>query len=338
MNVKHPMQETLTDPAFLAAFDLLSDPILICNTGCLTYANPAARHFFQIADEQVGLAYSKVFEKWPVLVRLLAAGEDQANHLEMSFEDGFTFDVQTVPNQEGLLVCMHDVSRLKQRNLLGTDFIHTISHDLRSPLTAILGYVELIDRVGELNDIQRDFMQRVIGSVQHINTLVNDLLVLATCESSDGVKQEMVQLNAIVHTVSSAHYKEMLERELNLEIDIDDDIEIPGDPGQIRILLEKLMENAISYTTKGGSIHIRCHPLGSRVLLQMQDSGIGIPEDEQDMIFMRFYRGRNVSTRILGTGLGLTIVQTIAQNHGGEVEVHSNPGKGSTFSIYFPRL
>lgn len=334
------MDELQIDGDRITVFALLPDPVLLLDdTGRLVLFNPAAGRIFGLLEGSLHMPFAEVFQNWPDLVRAVSSqGSTVKLPVQIRLGDETILDVQVISYAHGTLVSMHDVSHFHQQSTMGGDFIHTISHDLRSPLTAILGYVELIDRVGELNEIQRDFMQRVIGSVQHINTLVNDLLLLATCESINLAQKDRVQVHSLVHEVTGAQYKQMLERDLNLEIDMPPKgVEYYGVNAQIRVLIEKLLENAISYTPSGGTVTIRCRAEENNVFLQIRDTGIGIPEDEQDLVFMRFYRGRNVSTRILGTGLGLPIVRAIVSNHGGEIRLESGPGEGSTFTVVLPQ-
>ncbi len=336
------MSVALMDQQILQEFlDHMDDFfILLDEQFCLVYANQSARGFFNLTPADFSQSFFQIFKPWPNLTKLLSDTNTIPKvSLEVEIEDETVMDVHIVQNKHDYLISMHDVSRYTHRNRLREEFVRTLSHDLRSPLTAILGYVELIDRVGELNEMQRDFMQRVINSVQHINTLIDDLLNLARFEIGDEINKEEVWLNQLVHDAARDYYKKILDRGQDLQMNVTDErLSVFGNRSQLRLLLEKLLNNAINYTNTGGKITFSCSAENDKIILQISDTGIGIPTDEQNLIFSRFFRGSNIGGRILGSGLGLAIAHSIVQNHGGQIFVESKLNSGSTFTVIMPRM
>ncbi len=336
------MSVALTDRMLLQDYlDQMDDFFILLDEGLLlVYANRSAREFFNLSDTDFSQPFSQVFQSWTNLVKLLHDPQSiPTGSLDVEIEDELVMDVQIVQSSRDYLLYMHDVSRFSLRNRLREEFVRSLSHDLRSPLTAILGYVELIDRVGELNEMQRDFMQRVINSVQHINTLIDDLLNLASFEIDEKTPKEAVWFNQLVHDAAREYYKKILDRSQDLQMNVTEErLLVEGNRSQLILLLEKLLKNAINYTQSGGKITLDCTAEDDRIVLQISDTGIGIPSDEQQLVFTRFYRGSNIDGRILGSGLGLAIAHSIVQNHGGQIYVESKLNEGSTFTVLLPRI
>lgn len=257
---------------------------------------------------------------------------------ELALEDGRVLNAQmaNIP-AIGYAVTMQDITHLKELDRIKSDFVHTVSHDLRSPLTAILGYVELIGRVGPVNPQQRQFIERVQISVRNITSLINDLLELGRIESGFDARKEFVPLPMIVQYSIDSLESSIIEKELHLEVDLPEKMEkVFGDPTRLRQLIDNLLGNAIRYTPKGGQIRVSLNSETDQVILQIQDTGPGIPPSDQPYIFDKFYRASNIQQDIPGSGLGLAIVKTIVENHQGRVWVDSNLGQGSTFTVVFP--
>ncbi len=257
---------------------------------------------------------------------------------EIALEDGHIYYAQLSPISEvGLVVTMQDITHLKELDRIKSDFVNTVSHDLRSPLTAILGYIELIDRVGPVNTQQSEFIRRVQISVHSITALINDLLDLGRIEAGFDTRNELVPLAAIIHYAIEGLTSRVEEKNQELSVLIDDHLPgILGNPVRLRQMLNNLIGNAIKYTPEGGRIQITGRLEGEQIILQVCDDGPGIPTADQPYIFDKFYRGSNVLSDTPGTGLGLAIVKSITENHHGRIWVNSSPGVGSIFTIVLP--
>jgi two-component system NtrC family sensor kinase len=232
---------------------------------------------------------------------------------------------------------MQDISYFKEIDRYKTQFVNTVSHDLRSPLTAILGYIELIGKVGEVNDQQRAFIKRVQISVNYITNLINDLLELGRIEGGIDTRREFVPLGLIVQFAVDDVKNQIDDHDHKISLEIANGVpDVFGDPVRLRQVVDNLLSNAVRYTPNGGDITVRLSKEGEQVILQVEDSGLGIPYPDQSYIFDRFYRGGNVPDNVTGSGLGLAIVKSIVENHQGRVWVESSPGEGSCFTVVLP--
>ncbi len=232
---------------------------------------------------------------------------------------------------------MQDISYLKELDRLKSDFIHTVSHDLRSPLTSILGYTELIERSGPLNINQQEFLHRLQGSVQHITTLINDLLDLGRLEAGFDTRREFVQLQNVLKYSLDMFEVQVKKKNITLIADIAPDLKaLRANPIRIRQMLDNLVGNAIKYTQPGGSVHVSMSMQGDQIILKVEDTGPGIPPEEQGRVFEKFYRATNTIDGVEGSGLGLAIVKSIVDSHQGRIWVESTVGKGTTFIVLLP--
>ncbi len=300
--------------------------------------NAAARQIFNVADREVsGRPLEAVIPQSDLQV-LLAPAPDRATKLfELNLEDGRVFKVQHTPiPQIGSALTLHDITDIKRLEKQKGDFVHTVAHDLRSPLTAVLGYAELVEHAGSLNDNQRDFVDRIQTSVKSITGLVNELLEFGRLESGADSRRENVQLEEVLKASHALFQPMILQKKLKIDLDISSDLPpVRANPVRIRQLMDNLVSNAIKFTPDGGEVHLGLHYGDHQLVFEVTDSGPGIPKEDQAHIFERFYRARNVDGT-LGSGLGLTIVKSIADSYNGRVWVESSEGKGSSFFVVLP--
>ena len=304
--------------------------------------NAAARRTFGLwqEDDVNGKPVSEVLPH-PDLQALLKKDVNTiAIHNEIVFDDGRVLSSQfgRIPGI-GLAVTMQDITYLKQIDQLKNEFVNTVSHDLRSPLTAILGYVDLLDRVGPVNNQQREFIHRVQTSVENITTLVNDLLELGRIEAGFDAQNELVPLESLLRYSLETSDGQISGKRLNIHVNLPVDIPpIHGNPIRLRQMLDNLIGNAIKYTPEGGEITIEMEMQSEQVILRISDNGPGIPPADQPHIFEKFYRASNVPKGVGGSGLGLAIVKSIVDNHQGRIWVESLLGQGSAFTVVLPIL
>ncbi len=302
--------------------------------------NAAARRTFGIwQDDNVnGKTVTDVLPH-PDLKALLNKGVDnRIPHQEIAFDDGRVLSAQyTTISGIGRAVTLQDITYLKQVDRLKNEFVNTVSHDLRSPLTAILGYVDLLDRVGQVNDQQREFIHRVQISVESITSLVNDLLELGRIEAGFDSQNEIVPLEGILRYSLETVGGQISEKRLNIHLDLPMDIPpIRGNPIRLRQVMDNLIGNAIKYTPEGGEVTIQMEVQEKQVIFRISDNGPGIPPADQPHIFEKFYRASNVPKGVGGSGLGLAIVKSIVDSHQGRIWVESLLGQGSTFTVVLP--
>ena len=232
---------------------------------------------------------------------------------------------------------MQDISHLKQLDHMKSDFVHTVSHDLRSPLTSVLGYTELVGRAGALNEQQNEFIDRIRSSVKNITTLVDELLDLSRLEAGFDTLRETVHLEDTLKLALDTMEGQFRLNNQSIQLEVGDDLpSIRANPIRLRQLLDNLLTNAAKYSPSGSTIRISLLDEDSWIILSVADEGPGIPQSEQGRIFEKFYRASNVPDKIGGTGLGLAIVQSIVDSHQGRIWVESVEGKGSTFFVVLP--
>ena len=276
----------------------------------------------------------------PDLIALLTRknGSDLLQYYEVSFPDGRVGNAQfTAIEDVGYAITMQEITYLKEMDRVRSEFVHTVSHDLRSPLTSVIGYTELVERAGDLNENQRDFLKRIQDSVQHITSLINDLLDLGSVEAGFDTRREYVQLEAILRYTLDMLQGQIKSRRLKVQTDIAPSLPpMRANPIRLRQLLDNVVGNAIKYSYNGGEVHISIRSEGDQIILNVRDNGPGIPAEDQAHIFDKFYRGRNITDGITGSGLGLAIVKTIVDNHQGRIWVESAEGTGSSFFIVLP--
>jgi PAS domain S-box-containing protein len=322
-------------------FEHIEDGVIILDEQSnILLINPAARRDFGLwQDDSVqGKPISEVLPHPDLKILLSENINNPMPHNEIVFEDGRVLSAQCTPIPKiGVAITMQDITYLKQIDRLKNEFVNTVSHDLRSPLTAILGYVDLLDRVGPVNDQQREFIHRVQNSVESITSLVNDLLELGRIEAGFDTQKEVVPLEGIIRYSLENLDGQILEKRMKIKLNLPEDIpQMRGNPIRLRQVLDNLIGNAIKYTPEGGAITIDVEVQNEQVILRITDTGPGIPPADQPHIFEKFYRASNVPKGVGGSGLGLAIVKSIVENHQGRIWVESLLGKGSAFTVVLP--
>jgi PAS domain S-box-containing protein len=301
--------------------------------------NRAVRDIFSLhSKEVIGRALASVISNADLNALLARASDGPLKYHEINFDDGRVFNAQYTPIPKiGGAVTMQDISYLKELDRLKSDFIHTVSHDLRSPLTSILGYTELVERSGPLNPNQQEFLHRLQGSVQHITTLINDLLDLGRLEAGFDTRRELVHLGNVLKYSLDMFEVQVKKKNIKLIADIASDLKpLRANPIRIRQMLDNLVGNAIKYTLPGGNVRVSMSMQGEQIILKVDDTGPGIPPEEQGRVFEKFYRATNTIDGVEGSGLGLAIVKSIVDSHQGRVWVESIVGKGSSFIVILP--
>jgi len=313
--------------------------IVVDNEQRLLLINQTALDGLGVEGECLGLPAAEVF-KDPKLLSLLYAAEDQTKKEELELSDGRVFSAQRTPIEGlGQAIVTQDITHLKELDRIKSDFVTTVSHDLRSPLTAILGYTELVERAGPVNELQKEFINRVQSSVHQISSLISDLLDLGRIEAGLDTTKEMIDIAILAQeamvSIEGAAYK----GQVNFVGSIDQGMgQVFGDPIRLRQMIGNLLDNAIKYSDPGGKVEFTAHSEDEQVILRVSDTGPGIPRGEQPFLFDRFFRASNVPDDVPGTGLGLSIVKSILDNHNGRIWVESNVGEGTTFTVVLPKI
>jgi len=302
-------------------------------------ANRSVYDVFGLEEKSiVGRRIEDVIQNEDLKALIQRSNDLPLKYHEINFDDGRVFNAQYTPIPKiGAAITMQDISYLKELDRLKSDFIHTVSHDLRSPLTAILGYTELIERTGPLTQNQQEFLRRLQGSIQHITSLVNDLLDLGRLEAGFDTRREVVHLEGVLKYSLDMFEPQIRKKEIKLQTKIAGSLlGLRANPIRIRQMIDNLVGNAIKYTPAGGSVDISISMQEHQIILKIEDTGPGIPPDEQNRVFEKFFRATNAPENVEGSGLGLAIVKSIVESHQGRVWVESTVGKGSTFIVLLP--
>ena len=269
-----------------------------------------------------------------------ATRAQKSYHAEVWIPGGRTYSAQLTPVEGvGYVLMMHDVTQIKELDRVRAEFLATVSHDLRSPLATIRGYVDLLEKVGPVTDQQREFLEKIRRSIVHLTALVSDLVELGRIEASVEMEMEPFHLESIIDAVVDGYRQIAAEKGLTLKWELTPLPLIRGNPHRLRRVMENLLSNAVKYNREGGWIKVTAEYREGYIVVQVADSGIGIPPEDLPHVFDRFYRVQRPETEdIEGTGLGLSIVKSIIEKHGGRVWVESRPGEGSTFTFLLPAM
>lgn len=241
----------------------------------------------------------------------------------------------------GVLVVLHDVTRIKRLEQVRHDFVANVSHELKTPVTTIKGFVEtLLDgAVHHAEDAQR-FLKIVAAQTDRLDAIIDDLLDLSRIEKeTERAEIALAEgpVKNVLETALEACRKKASEKDVCIELSCDDDLQAAINPPLLEQAMMNLIDNAVKYSPTGRPIHVEATRIQTEVVIQVRDHGCGIGAEHLPRIFERFYRVDKARSRKLGgTGLGLAIVKHIAQAHGGRASVQSTPGEGSTFVIHLP--
>jgi PAS domain S-box-containing protein len=242
--------------------------------------------------------------------------------------------------QQGRQQLIEQNARLVEIDRMKDEFVALVSHELRTPLTSIVGYLELIldHEAGPLTPTLERFLKTIDRNARALSTRVGDLLFLASVGAGKlTLNNEDVDLAQLVAETVEACGPSTDRRGITLTVDTNAAPTVRGDRARLAQLTDNLMSNAIKFTPDGGHVEVRGHKNESNAIIEIRDSGVGIPADEIPRLFTRFYRASSATEHAIpGTGLGLAIVKSIADAHHGAIEVDSSPGVGTTMRLLLP--
>lgn len=321
------------------------DPVLVTDQrDQLLLANPAAWQVLGLGmDTDEGKPIDQVISQ-PELVDLLRTTGPEKDSLEVTLADDKVYLATATPvladgQRMGRVCIMRDVTHFKELDALKSEFVSTVSHDLRSPLTLMRGYATMLEMVGQLNEQQVSYVRKIVGGVESMSRLVTNLLNLGRIEAGVGLQLEMISVQDIVERVVGGLQLSAAQKHIDLSVEMPKQNLplIEADPALLQQALQNLVENAIKYTRAEGKVLLRVlvQPIG--LVFQVIDNGPGISPVDMPRLFEKFYRGgQQGPPDARGTGLGLAIVKSIAERHGGRAWAESQLGKGSTFYLALP--
>jgi signal transduction histidine kinase len=341
-----------------AVLDSTIDGILLSDAeGNLQLANRPVVHL----TRDLGMSY-----EGPIVDRLLSVQERikdkeryaaamerlRENPTDPTFDEfedvvtGRVFQGFTAPVRDdrggflGRIWTLREVTQQRELDRLKDDFVATVSHELRTPLTSMMGFLEMIreGEAGQLTDEQKRFLAIVYRSSERLQRLVGDLLFVARLDAS-GLQLQFgeAHLDEVAREAVEANAALARSREINLRSEIGDIPAVWGDRDRLAQLVSNLVSNALKFTPAGGTVTVRVFLDARNAVLEVADTGIGIPKGEQERLFQRFFRSSTATEQAIpGTGLGLVISKAIAEAHSGSISVESDTGTGTCFRVELP--
>lgn len=362
-----------------ATLERNGNPIFITDMeGRLLLSNEEARSRFGLTAGAIGSQAAEVVphEALAAVLGQQMGEQDGAQRRELEMEDGSVWLSTMAPIPDyGHIMVLQDITYLKELDTAKSNFVATVSHDLRAPLGSISGFASNLAQVGPLNEAQSEFVDRIVQSSQRMINLVSALLDLARVDSRLEQVRERCDVGQLVRSVLTDLQGQAMTRQVALAFEIGSAgdgeaqgaaangkpaaqetpvVEIYADPTQLRQAVSNLVDNAIKFSPRGETVYVTLCQNGEQVAIHVRDSGPGIPALDIPHIFDKFYQvkgaakdsgGRKDADRTdaarketgrNGAGLGLTLVRSIAEAHGGWISVESEPQQGSTFTLRLP--
>ncbi len=350
-HIEDKIKELNTRNQQLAAiFNSMGEGVVVTDkAGRILAINPAIERIFGIAGRDVAgrpfLEAIRNNEIAEVIGAVLREGESVSREICLVLPVRKTFQMNAAPIFEGevingCLAVIHDITEIKRLETMRRDFVANVSHELKTPLTTIKGFVETL-LGGALEDRKnnRAFLKIIQSHAERLHTLVNDLLSLAHLESKEFASRlERNNLRYWADTALADARPQWQKKSLTVKNELPPEFFVLADKDNLYQVFSNLIENAIKFNRDNGTVIIFCQDLTSQVKVCVEDTGIGIPEKDLPRIFERFYRVDKARSRQLGgTGLGLSIVKHIVEKHQGRVGVESTEDFGSRFWFTLPK-
>lgn len=301
----------------------------------VTFAQ-AANHYF--------LEFLRNHQLADLLKRCLSQEKRQVIEVQISPTDPEYYRVYITPifgKDKGAIMVLRNVTKVRLLEQMRSDFVANVSHELRTPLTSIKGYVEtLMDGAIENLDMANQFLSVIDNETDRMTRLINDLLYLSQLETGRmEVVKKKIDAQQLLDKVVDLLKPVIKNKNIRIETEIHDQArELLANPDMMEQVLINLLENAVKYSYDGGVVRVEIGSHERGAMIRITDKGIGIPAGSLTRVFERFYRvDKARSRKIGGTGLGLSIVKHIVDRHRGQVQVESEEGKGTTFTITLPR-
>ncbi len=336
-----------------AVLSAMSEGVMVVSReGRVIIINSALKKMFSLKDDPTSKQYWEILrnrELTKLVESVLEKWMPGSREIFYLYPDERHYFVNVIPldsPDREVIVVMFDITDFKRLEKIKADFIANVSHELRTPLTAIKGYTETLEEEAyESPEDQKHFVRIIKRHTDRLINLVSDLLVLSEVESRDSLSKENpasdfeeINMNELIKSSLDALRSKAQEKGIDVSFRSDTDVcRLKANRFLLEQMFINLIDNAVKYTPENGKIEIRASRENSHILTEISDNGIGIPKEHLPRIFERFYRVDKTRSRNLGgTGLGLSIVKHIVIMHGGRIEVHSEEGKGSKFSITLP--
>jgi len=333
-----------------AIFSSMIEGIIVVDKASrIVSINPTIEKIFGVSKEEsegrVFLEAIRNNDIFEVINNVLNKGRPQSAEISLILPVRRIFEVNATPIFDnnaatGCLIVIHDITEIRKLETVRSDFVANVSHELKTPLTSIKGFVETLLE-GALDDKEnnRKFLKIIQEHAGRLDSLVNDLLSLSHLESKEIVlKKSNFNLKEQVDEVISGFRVQSKKKTIGIRNELPLNILVTADKDRLEQVFTNLIDNAIKFNKEKGSVSVYSEEINGKVKITIEDSGIGIPEEDIPRIFERFYRADKARSRELGgTGLGLSIVKHIVELHGGSVGVGSTEGFGSKFWFILPK-
>lgn len=319
------------------ALQALDEGVVIADeAGRLVFANPAARRF--LGGRRVHAVVDHRIRE--LLARAIEDQRDAVDEMELLGPPRQTLvlavhHVDDGRRSIGAVLFVRDRTEARQVDAVRRDFVDNISHELKTPVGALGVLAETLAETLDEPEVAGRLAGRLIGESERLMRIIDDLLALARLEAEDGPAREALVVQFLVADAVERVRAGLVDSDRIIEIDVPHEVEVVGDRRQLTSALYNLVENAVKYSDADRPVRVVAEPVGDDgVRISVVDQGGGIPAAERERIFERFYRLDRARSRASGgTGLGLAIVRHVVSNHGGEIDVASEEGIGSVFSI-----
>lgn len=315
--------------------------VMVNNQGTILLLNPAAGKKLGVEPvTAVGHPLTQVIQNGPLL-ELFTHPQNQI--VEITLPDASIAQVELVQVESdygeliGWAAILRDITLLKQLEQMKNEFVNTVSHDLKNPISTIQLAADLLPQAGNLNEQQHNIQQRITETAVYMNELVTDLLDLGKIEARFDMEITPLDITQLTQEVIQNLLPSAEKKTQHLGSHLPAAFLVLGNRNRLRQVLANLIGNSIKYTPPGGTIRVDITRETEQALIRIQDNGIGIPPADLPFVFDKFYRVRNEHTRyIKGTGLGLAISKSIIEASNGRIWAESTPGNGSTFLFTLP--
>ncbi|MBK3331825.1 GHKL domain-containing protein [Persephonella atlantica] len=315
--------------------DYLKEGLIVIDSNKnIQYMNSYAKNLLGIKNPE-GKLFSEVVKN-NYLYSLISADIKKELKEEIVINDDIF--LARVLNINGMKVIhFQDITPFEIYKQAKKDFVSNVSHELKTPITVLKGVIETLENEEE-PEIIKTFLKKAKNRIQQMDSLINDLLILAKLESKEEkIQKKEVKLRGLINSIFEDLKDVAEEKDVKLINKVPTDSTVFVDEKKFVILMKNLIENAIKYNKKEGSVTVESTLKNSKSYISVIDTGIGIPKESLPLIFERFYRvDKSRSRNVGGTGLGLSIVKHIAEAHNGKVQVESKLGEGSKFTVILP--
>ncbi|TDO89279.1 signal transduction histidine kinase [Halanaerobium saccharolyticum] len=346
LNVKKLVMEKEKSEAVV---NNLSSPLIVTDQDHkIVLINETAKELFSIKQDVIDTHFLEVIQAEEIFEYIKNPDAKEKRTFKLKKDDKerhYRISTKQVIDEDEeyqfTVTLLEDITRLKEIDNMKSEFVSTVSHEFRTPLTSMnMGLSMVINEdTGELNEEQRELLEAAYEDVERLTELVNDLLDLSKIESGRiEMEFDKVDVNNLIEKTLNPFYKQAEEKEIELKFkQSEDNVFAWADPSKISWVISNLVGNALRYADEG-KIEVSAEVKGRRVLVSVTDNGPGIPKEYQSKIFDKFVRAGNDKDEKSGTGLGLAISKEIITAHNGRIWVDSEEGEGSTFSFYIPRF